>query len=143
MPAALSSASPIPGAAMSKSKRPTDRGRHRGLRAIERSALVALCDAMLPPGGAVAEGALDLGIPAEIEGWISSFSPASRRSVRAMLFGFDLTPLLSRRIRPFHRLSAADRAAWTDGSAHCRLRPRREAFSGLETLVQIAYASHP
>ena len=128
---------------MSKSKRPTDRGRHSGLRAIERSALVALCDAMLPPGGAVAEGALDLGIPAEIEGWVSSFSPASRRSVRAMLFGFDLTPLLSRRIRPFHRLSAADRAAWTDGSAHCRLRPRREAFSGLETLVQIAYASHP
>jgi len=128
---------------MRRSRKPDSDRRGHGLHSFERRALAALCDAIVPRGGAVAAGAIDLEIPAEIERWVSSFSPTSRRSVRAMLFGFDLTPLLSRRMRPFRRLSASDRAAWVGGSTHCRLRARREAFSALQTLVQIAYASHP
>ncbi len=128
---------------MSRSKKARPTPRERGLTALERRALDAVCDAMVPRGGALHEGATDLGVPEEIASWISKFSPASRQAVRAMLFGYNLTPLLSRRVRPFHRLSPADRAAWIEGSASCRLRPRREAFSALQTLVQLAYASHP
>lgn len=115
----------------------------RALTGFERRALAAICDAIVPSGGAVAEGALDLGVPEEIERWLTTFSPASRQAVRAMLVGFDLTSLLSRRVRPFHRLAAAERGRWVEESAECRLRARREAISGLQTLVQLAYASHP
>jgi len=63
--------------------------------------------------------------------------------IRAMLVGYDLTPLLSRRPRPFTYLSAAEQAEWVETSARSRNRARRETFNGLQTIVQIAYASHP
>jgi len=113
------------------------------LSVTERRALRAVCDAVVPSGGAVADGALELGIPEEIERWIGDFAPASRRAVRAMLVGYELTPLLSRWLARFSRLSPAQRAAWVEASTRCRSRPRRESFSALQTIVQIAYASHP
>ena len=114
----------------------------RRLSGIERRALEAICDAMVPSSGS-GDGAVELGVPTEIEGWIASFSPSSRQAVRAMLIGYNYSPLLSRHLRPFTRLSPADRSAWVDASGNRRFRARREAFSGLQTLVQIAYASHP
>ncbi len=128
---------------MTKPRLPGAGRRESGPGRLERRVLDAVCDAIVPSGGAVPEGAIDLGVPEEIATWLSTFTPASRSAVRAMLLGYNLTPLLSRRLRPFHRLSDSDRAAWIDRSAHCRLRPRREAFSALQTLVQLAYASHP
>ena len=114
----------------------------RHLSGVERRALEAICDAMVPSSGS-GDGAVELGVPAEIERWIASFSPSSRQAVRAMLIGYNYSPLLSRHLRPFTRLSPADRSAWVDASGNRRFRARREAFSGLQTLVQIAYASHP
>ena len=113
------------------------------LTSRERRILAAVCDAMIPPGGSVAPGALELGVDAEIERWLAAFTPASRRTVRAMLAGFDITPLLSRAPRTFSHLPQGRRAEWIDASAHSPLRPRREAFAALQTLVQIAYASSP
>ncbi|MEZ5170530.1 MAG: GMC family oxidoreductase N-terminal domain-containing protein [Acidimicrobiia bacterium] len=118
-------------------------GGGRGLTGFERRVLRAVCDAMVPPGGAIAEGAAELGVPEQIERWIASFSPSSRRMIRAMLVGYDLTPLLSRRPRPFTRLTPAEQGRWVDASAHCANRARRETFTALQTIVQIAYASHP
>lgn len=113
------------------------------LTGFERRVLRAVCDAVVPPGGAIAEGALDLGIDTEIERWLAGFSPMSRGSVRAMLAGFELTPLLSRRPRLFSRLHPAQQAAWVEASAACTNRARRESGSALQTIVQLAYASHP
>jgi choline dehydrogenase-like flavoprotein len=117
--------------------------RTRGLTGFERRALRAICDAMVPSGGAMGPGALELGVPEEIEHWISGFAPASRQSIRAMLVGFGLTPMLSRRIRPFARLTPAEQAEWVEQSPRSGFRPRRESFAALQTIVQIAYASCP
>lgn len=114
-----------------------------GLSGFERRALRAVCDAMVPPGGAITQGAVDLGVPEQVERWIASFSPSSHQMIRAMLVGFDLTPLLSRRLRPFTHLSDTEQAEWVETSARSTNRARRETFNGLQTIVQIAYASHP
>jgi choline dehydrogenase-like flavoprotein len=113
------------------------------LTAFERRQLRALCDAIVPAGGTIPEGALDVQVPERIEEWLARFSPSSRRLVRAMLGGYSLTPLLSSRPRPFARLSPQQREDWAARSDHARFRLRRDAFSGLHTLVTIAYASSP
>jgi choline dehydrogenase-like flavoprotein len=118
-------------------------GGSKGLTRFERRVLRAVCDAVVPPGGAIPDGALDLGIPEEVERWIAGFAPSSRQSIRAMLVGFELTPLLSRRPRPFSGLDPAEAVAWVEASAGSRNRARRESLTALQTIVQIAYASHP
>ena len=113
------------------------------LRPFERRALAALADALVPRGGAVYEGASDVGVAGELDRWLSSFTPSARRMVRAMVVGFELSPLLSRRPRLFHQLDDRARSAWCAASDRARFRPRREALQGLQSLVQMAYASHP
>jgi choline dehydrogenase-like flavoprotein len=113
------------------------------LTAFERRQLRAICDAIIPSGGSIPEGALDVQVPERIEEWLARFSPASRRLVRAMIGGYSLTPLLSSKLRPFARLSTEQREAWASRSDHARNRLRRDAFAGLHTLVTIAYASSP
>ncbi len=114
------------------------------LTGFERRQLRALCDAIIPPGGSIPEGALDVRVPERLEEWLEQrFSPQARRLVRAMLGGYSLTPLLSSKLRPFARLSGPEREAWAAESDASRFRLRREAFMGLHTLVTIAYASAP
>lgn len=112
------------------------------LSSFERRQLRALCDAIVPSGGSIPEGALDVGVPERLEGWLGDFSPNARRLVRAMLGGYSLTPLLSRRPRTFAGLGER-RDAWAAGSDASRFRLRRDAFMGLHTLITIAYASTP
>lgn len=119
------------------------RGGRSALTGFERRVLRAVCDAVVPPGGVIEKGALDLGVHEEIEAWLAGFTPMSRNSVRAMLAGFELTPLLSKRPRRFSRLTAGERAAWVDASATTANRARRESCAALQTIVQLAYASHP
>ncbi|HXA30045.1 MAG TPA: GMC family oxidoreductase [Candidatus Angelobacter sp.] len=113
------------------------------LTAFERRQLRALCDAIVPPGGSIPEGALDVHVPERIEAWLEDFSPSARRLVRAMLGGYSLTPLLSSRPRTFAALGGPRRDAWAAESDASRFRLRRDAFMGLHTLVTIAYASTP
>lgn len=120
----------------------------RVLSRFEQRVLRGVCDAVAPSGGALSggalsDGALTLGVPEEIERWIAGFAPSSRQALRAMLIGFGLTPLLSRRPRTFSRLDATERGAWVEASSRSRNRGRRESLSALQTIVQIAYASHP
>ena len=120
-----------------------DRARSGALSGYERRVLGALCDALLPPGGAIPPGAADLGIAGDIEALLRRLQGQPRWLVRAMLLGFDLTTLLGRPPELFHRLDADCRYRWVEASRSSRLRPRREALAGLEALVQLAYASHP
>jgi hypothetical protein len=113
------------------------------LTGFERRQLRALCEAIVPAGGSIPEGALDVGVPERIEEWLQRFSPSSRRLVRAMLGGYSLTPLLSSRPRSFAGLSSPARERWAADSDSAGFRLRRDAFAGLHTLVTIAYASAP
>lgn len=113
------------------------------LTSFERRQLRALADAIVPPGGSIPEGALDVHVPERLEEWLERFSPSSRRLVRAMLGGYSLTPLLSRRPRSFAGLHDGRREAWAAESDASRFRLRRDAFMGLHTLITIAYASSP
>jgi choline dehydrogenase-like flavoprotein len=113
------------------------------LTSFERRQLRALCDSIVPSGGSIPEGALDVHVPERIEAWLERFSPSARRLVRAMLGGYSLTPLLSRRPRTFAALGNSRREAWAGESDASRFRLRRDAFMGLHTLITIAYASAP
>lgn len=112
------------------------------LSSYERRILDALGDALYPPGGA-SPPAAELGVTADIEQLLARVPPQPRGLVRAMLCGFDLSGLLGPSHRLFHRLNADDRRSWVMASRTARFRPRREALSGLEALVQLAYASQP
>ncbi|HEV7677633.1 MAG TPA: GMC family oxidoreductase [Candidatus Dormibacteraeota bacterium] len=113
------------------------------LTSFERRQLRAVCDAIIPRGGSIPEGALDAGVPERMEEWLERFSPSARRLVRAMLGGYSLTPLLSSRPRSFAAMDTERREAWASHSDASRFRLRRESFMGLHTLVTIAYASAP
>jgi choline dehydrogenase-like flavoprotein len=113
------------------------------LTGFERRQLRAVCEAIIPAGGSIPEGALDTGVPERIEEWLGRFTPASRRLVRAMLGGYSLTPLLSSRPHTFAGLAGARREEWAAESDAAGFRLRRDAFAGLHTLVTIAYASAP
>jgi len=113
------------------------------LRRLERSALESLGDTLVPSGGFPEPGATDVGVTAEIDRWLDGMAPGPRRAVRAMILGFELTPLLSRHPALFHRLDPEARREWVSATATSRFRPRREALNGLRTLVKLAYASDP
>jgi len=113
------------------------------LSRMERAALERLGDTLVPSGGFPEMGASDVGVASEIDRWLDGMAPGPRRAVRAMIVGFDLTPLLSRRPRLFHRLDPSARRDWVSSTAASRFRPRQEALNGLRTLVKLAYASDP
>lgn len=113
------------------------------LTRFERGQLEAICDALIPSGGPLPEGALDVGVPGRIESWLDGFSPAARRLVRLMLVGHALTPLGSRHPRLFGGLDAAGRERWLAATDASRLRLRKDALTGLRTLVTIAFTSTP
>ena len=78
-----------------------------------------------------------------VESHIAGFTPQAKRLVRLMLIGYDLTPLLSRHMKPFHLLDRDARQQWNTSSASSRNLPRKEASKGLDTLIQLVRASTP
>ncbi len=78
-----------------------------------------------------------------VESHIAGFTSQAKRLVRLMLIGYDLTPLLSRHVQPFHLLDRNARQQWNTSSASSHNLPRKEAFKGLDTLIQLVRASTP
>lgn len=113
------------------------------LSAWERRVLRALGQTLIPSDGGIPLEAGETDVAETLERWLAGFEPSSRSAVRAMLVGFDLTPLLSRNLRTFTRLSPDAREEWIATSARSRNAPRREALTGLTMLAQLAYASRP
>lgn len=120
-----------------------ERTRSSRLSGSERRILRALSETLIPSGGAIPLEAGETDVADTLERWLTGFEPSSRSAVRAMLVGFNLTPLLSRNLRTFTRLSPDAREDWVAASSRSRNAPRREALSGLSTLAQLAYASRP
>ncbi len=112
------------------------------LTAFERTALTALAETLFPAGGEIPESAPELGVVERIEGWLQRLPPQTTKLVRAMIAGYEITPLASRHLCRFSRLGPAEREAWVSASPDAN-RARKEALIGLRTLVSIAFSSAP
>ena len=117
------------------------RTRNGRLSRLERATLAALSDTLVPHGGQPVESASEAGVPSVLERWITSFQPFPKALTRAMIAGIEVMPLAGRHPHLFHRLGAALRDQWVDDSSTSRSSVRRNALTGVETLVQLAYAS--
>lgn len=113
----------------------------RSLTDFEQRALKALVETMFPDGGDLPSG-LDAGTIERVESWMSRFTPGSRGLVRAMISGYEISPLLSRQARPFSSLSPREREHWLAGSSSA-WTARKESYNGIRTLLTLAYASSP
>lgn len=114
------------------------------LTARNRRTLADVARAMVPPGGAVAAGADDLGLPARIAGDIDSYPRIPHNLVRLLLFAVEYYPLISGRRRRFTGLAAGDQATFLSDLGHSeRSALRRLVYSNLKSIVFGAFVSHP
>ena len=106
--------------------------------------MAAVARAMVPPGGAVAAGADDLGLPAKIAASVDDYPRFAHNQVRLLLFGVEHYPLISGHMRRFSALSSEEQFSFLDAMAHHkRSALRRLVVSYLKSIVFGAYVSQP
>jgi choline dehydrogenase-like flavoprotein len=103
--------------------------------------LVALTDGILPRGGALEPGAVDVNVAGQMEDYLDRCSPGTRRTVNLMLTAFNLSSLASRHGRPFRRLSREAREAYLVECETSRIRQRRETLIALKALILMFFCS--
>jgi hypothetical protein len=82
------------------------------LSAEQYGTLDAVCDTMIPRGGAFELGARDVGLAARIDGYLLKFDPTVAQGVRgALVFVEQKAPELAGKPAPFSGLSADERTA--------------------------------
>jgi choline dehydrogenase-like flavoprotein len=111
------------------------------LTPARRSTLVALTDGILPRGGALEPGAIDVNVAGQMEDYLDRCSPGTRRTVNLMLTAFNLSSLASRHVRPFRRLSREAREAYLVECETSRIRQRRETLIALKALILMFFCS--
>src|SRR6202049_3023234 len=111
------------------------------LTPARRSTLVAVTDGILPRGGALEPGAVDVNVAGQMEDYLDRCSPGTRRTVNLMLTGFNLSSLASRHARPFRRLSRESREAYLVECETSRIRQRRETLIALKALILMFFCS--
>jgi len=116
---------------------------------LEKSILSALADVIFPPGAGGTDriavkfpSASEVDLVSILEDWISLSSRSARLVIGAMLIGFDISTLASR-ARLFHHLGIDGRVSWITSDRLARSKLSKEALSGLQTLLRMAYASTP
>ncbi|MHB8572920.1 MAG: GMC family oxidoreductase N-terminal domain-containing protein [Candidatus Dormibacteria bacterium] len=107
----------------------------------QRLTLEALTDTLVPAGGLVPPGGLEVGAPGQLERFLAGCAPGTRRTVRLMITLFNLAPVASRHARTFRRMSPASRAAFVHEVEAGRQRQRREALVALRALLLMMYCS--
>lgn len=119
-------------------------GREGGtLHAGQLATLAAVADAIIPRGGAFPLGAADVGVAGRLDRYLNAFSPATRRQVALLLAAWDLSPLVSRYLRPFSRLSAAERERFVEEAALSRYPWRRIPITALKQLCGLTFGAAP
>jgi choline dehydrogenase-like flavoprotein len=113
------------------------------LHAGQLATLAAVADAIIPRGGAFPLGAADVGVASRLNRYLNAFSPATRRQVSLLLAAWEFSPLLSRQVKPFSRLSAAERQRFVEEAARSRYPWRRIPITILKQLCGFAYGAAP
>lgn len=86
------------------------------LNTREYTTLVALGDALIPPGGAFEIGAGDVGLARRIDSYLPRMDPGIATGFRgALAFVEEQSPALAGKETPFSALSEGDRAAVLNG----------------------------
>src|ERR1700674_3908881 len=111
------------------------------LTPARRSTLGALCDPVLPRGGASEPGALDVDVAGQLESYLDRCSPGTRRTVNLMLTAFNLSSVASKHALPFRHLSPASREAYLVECETSRIRQRRETLIALKALILMFFCS--
>ncbi len=102
---------------------------------------MALSDAVLPHGGALEPGALDVDVAGQLESYLDRCSPGTRRTVNLMLTAFNLSSVASKHALPFRHLSPASREAYVVECETSRIRQRRETLIALKALILMFFCS--
>ncbi len=119
------------------------------LRRGEQALLVAVAEAVFPPGGAIPWSGLEARIPSYVDGLIARAHPRPRRLMRLLFFLFEHATLVFpapgglRGRRRFSSLDLDARIAVLEGWAGSRLPARRAAFGSLRAIVTLGYFAHP
>ena len=111
------------------------------LTAARRATLVALADSILPHGGALEPGASDVNVAGQLEAYLDRCAPGTRRTVNLMLTAFNLSSILSRKLRPFRMLGARSREAYLVACETSKIRQRRETLIALKALILMFFCS--
>jgi glycine/D-amino acid oxidase-like deaminating enzyme len=115
----------------------------RNLTPRQRETLDALATTLLPSGVGAIPGAAELGLCDRIDNQLAGYDRATRGLIKAMISGFDLMGVASRHMRPFRRMSPAQRIDFITQLDSGRLAARRDLAVGLKALIQLAYFSTP
>ena len=102
---------------------------------------MALSDAVLPHGGGLEPGAVDVNVAGQLEEYLDRCSPGTRRTVNLMLTAFNLSSLASMHARTFRRLSPTAREAYLVECETSRIRQRRETLIALKALILMFFCS--
>jgi hypothetical protein len=113
------------------------------LTRAQRQTLQALATTLLPSGVGDAPGAADVDLTDRLVGQLAGYDRATRGLIKAMISGFDLMGVASKQLRPFHRMSPAQRDAFLHGLETGGLALRRDLTMGLKALISLAYFSTP
>src|ERR1700680_5090659 len=111
------------------------------LTSARRSTLVALTDGILPRGGALEPGAVDVNVAGQMEDYLDRCSPGTRRTVNLILPPSNPPSLASRHARPFRRLSREAREAYLVECETSRIRQRRQTLIALKALILMFFCS--
>jgi choline dehydrogenase-like flavoprotein len=115
----------------------------RGLSRRRFATLVALAEALVPPGGPIPEGAAEVAVAERLDAALARLEPRVRARVGGLLALWEWLPVLSRHLRRFSRLRPERRAAFVERAARARSPLTRQILAVLKILCVNTWASTP
>jgi len=114
------------------------------LRKRPRATLAAVVRTLVPSGGAIPQGADDLGLVDKVTAEVEGYPPRALRRTRLLLFAIEHFPLLDRKWRRFSSMDPDRQRAYLEATGrHPRSPLRRLVVSYLKQLVYANYLSQP
>lgn len=115
----------------------------RTLRKRRFATLAAFAEALIPPGGAIAYSASDVGTAERVDAALAGFEPVVRKRFALLIRLWEWSSVLSRYLRPFSRLSPQARTAHCERAARSRSPLHRNTFMFLKLICLNQWASTP
>src|SRR2546427_3905280 len=113
------------------------------LTTAEARTLANVAEAIVPRGGDFPLGAADVGLAERATAWMERLPAGARRQIRMLLRAWEASPLASRHLRSFSRLSPETRAVWVETCAASRAPWRRVPLVLLKMLALAAFTADP